>query len=555
MAVKLWTLRTDGRRYAAEGSSGISAEDVGDPVMLWRTSRGGGAVAIGSIMEETVSVPPSTLRLAGQPESTEERSRAVARPFYTEFCLSNPLSATELHTAGLNVIARAGRGGGSVKAGRKSFSPLELEDEQWAAFLGLIQAGRAADDSPLLWPVEPGTVLYRSEVHDIFGGGRGWAECSSAKTMNDLLFVTPRTDDPELVPSWDGDVLRVAGQATQGHTSVSVTRHLTRGRALRVFEARDDLCQYIGDFVVDQVRPVERRIDVGRRMVKSDWWRRPGQKSGGQLADFSVPLLRIRQLSGIEAFRGPGDPFDGVTPVRLGLTPSVGAVQPAEPADSSEIVGAIRGIIELVERDPAAALSLEGVDAAEALHTLVQRRRREADLNRLRAVVADPQTLEGDLQKLLEGMLWLFGGGFLPTGGRRMLTTTDQLDLSLLRPDGSLHGVEIKKARIERLLKKQRSHFIFGYEVYAALGQAMNYQRSLDEQRAQILAEHRIDTRRSTMSVVIGSAQHAPRFSASDIAETVRTHNASFSRIAIVTYDQLIEEAEGLLSGPGHLGD
>lgn len=552
MAVKLWTLRTDGRRYAADGSSGISAEGIGDPVMLWRTSRGGGAVAVGSIVEKIVSVPPPTLRLAGQPKSTEERSRAVARPSYTEFRLSNPLSATELYTAGLDLIARAGRGAGSGRAGSESFSPLELDDEQWVAFLALIRVGRVADDSPLLWPIEPGTVLYRTEVHDVFGGGRGWAECSSSKSMNDLLFVTPQTDDPELVPRWDGDVLRVAGQATQGHASVSVTRHLTRGRALRVFEARGDLCRYVGDFVVDQVQPVERRIDVGRRMVKSDWWRRPAHKRGGQLADFSVPLLRIRQLSGIEAFRGPGDPFDGATPVRLGLTPSAGGAQSAERAASTEIVGTIRGLIELVERDPAAALSLEGVDAAEALHTLVQRRRREADLDQLRAAVADPQTLEGDLQKLLEGMLWLFGGGFLPTGGRRMLTTTDQLDLSLLRPDGSLHGVEIKKAKIERLLKKQRSHYIFGYEVYEALGQVMNYQRSLDEQRDHILAEHGIDTRRATMTVVIGSAQHAPRFSVGDIAETVRTHNAGFSRIAIITYDQLIDEAQGLLSGPGH---
>lgn len=392
------------------------------------------------------------------------------RPFYTKFCLSSPLSAAELHTAGLDLISRAGRGGGSGRARRESFSPLELDDEQWAAFLALIRAGRVTEEGPLLWPIEPSTVLYRNEVHDVFGGGRGWAECSSSKTMNDLLFVTPQTDDPELVPRWDGDVLRVAGQAAQGNVTVTVTRHLARSRALRVFEARGDLCRYVGDFVVDQAQPFEPRIDVGRRMARSDWWRRPGQKRVRQLADFSVPLLRIRQLSGIEAFRAPGDPFDAATPVRLGLTPSAGVAQSAQPVESTEIVATIRGLIELVERDPAAALSLEGVDAAEALHTLVQQRRRDADLDQLRAAVADPRTLEGDLQKLLEGMLWLFGGGFLPTGGRRILTTTDQLDLSLLRPDGSLHGVKIKKARIERLLKKQRSHHIFGYEVYLWLG-------------------------------------------------------------------------------------
>lgn len=49
-------------------------------------------------------------------------------------------------------------------------------------------------------------------------------------------------------------------------------------------------------------------------------------------------------------------------------------------------------------------------------------------------------------------MTWIFGGELLATPARRSLTTRDQLDLTLIRPDGTLHGVELKLARISRLV-------------------------------------------------------------------------------------------------------
>lgn len=553
VSVRLWRFATDGRRYTADDTFGpaIKVENVGDAAMLWRTSRGGGVVAVGSVVEEVVTAPRPRLHLAGRPKPAEEPLQTKARPFYTDFSLSNPLSAAELHHAGLDLIARAGRGGGS--AGTRSFSPLELEDDQWAAFLELLRAERAADEGPLLWTIKPGTFLHRNEVHDVLGGGRGWAECSNSKTMDDLLFVNRETDDPELMPRWVGDVLRVPGQAAEGYTPVAVIRHLTRGRALRVFEAQGELCRYIGEFVVDQAQPVERRIGIGRRMVYPRH-RKPGQR-GGQLAEFTVPLLRIRQLGGVVAFLGQSDPFDGATPVKLARISLLDGAQPAEPIKPTEMASTIRRLIELVERDPATTLALEGIDAAEALHTLVQRRRREADLDQLRAAVADPRTLERDLQKLLEGMLWLFGGGFLPTPGRRALTATEQLDLSLVRPDGSLHGVEIKRAKIKPLLMAQDNYLAFGNEVYRALAQAMHYLTRMDAQRDRILNDHSIEVQRATMSVLIGSAIHAHPCEPEKVAEAVRIHNAGLSRIRIITYDQLIDEAQGLISGSDNPAD
>jgi hypothetical protein len=83
----------------------------------------------------------------------------------------------------------------------------------------------------------------------------------------------------------------------------------------------------------------------------------------------------------------------------------------------------------------------------------------------------------------------------------------DQLDLVLLRPDGSLHGLELKAATPKNpLVKRDHNHVIVGGEVNDAFGQAINYLRELDESRHQILAEWRIDCRRASMTIVMGTA-------------------------------------------------
>ena len=315
--------------------------------------------------------------------------------------------------------------------------------------------------------------------------------------MNDLLFISYRPEDPELAWRWDGEVLIVAGQQVQvgigaPDSASTVTDHLHRGRALRVFITQGELCIYVGEFVVDQDKAIERWVDAGRRFVyfrNSIPLRMVGQsppaRSKRERVDYRIPMLRIRQLDGVEIFnRHQDDPFAGAHPARLVI-----AIRPhqhamPEPAYGPEATArAVRSLIEIIERDPGTAISAEGIDAVEALNALGQHRRRQADLDRLRAAVADPRTMEAELQKLLETMLWLFGGAFLPEAGLRRLTPGDELDFALIRPDGSLHGVEIKRARIRRMLKRQRSHHILGRELYEARGQANNYLVRLDEQR------------------------------------------------------------------------
>ena len=142
-------------------------------------------------------------------------------------------------------------------------------------------------------------------------------------------------------------------------------------------------------------------------------------------------------------------------------------------------------------------------------------------------------------------MTWIFGGEFLPGTVRRNITLRDQLDLALLRPDGTLHGVELKKANITRLVTGQRNHLIVGTEVNKAVGQAMNYLRELDEKRPQILVDLGIDCRRASMTVVIGHSGFVTTgASPQEIDETIRTFNSYLTRLSVTTYGRLIENAQ-----------
>ncbi|MDX2560307.1 hypothetical protein PV371_11695 [Streptomyces sp. TX20-6-3] len=84
------------------------------------------------------------------------------------------------------------------------------------------------------------------------------------------------------------------------------------------------------------------------------------------------------------------------------------------PADEQAAVAVVQELLALLRSEPETAASLGELDEAQLLAHLVQRARRQADLDRLRAAVEDPGSTEGDLQKIVEGMTWIFGGEFLP---------------------------------------------------------------------------------------------------------------------------------------------
>jgi hypothetical protein len=220
-------------------------------------------------------------------------------------------------------------------------------------------------------------------------------------------------------------------------------------------------------------------------------------------------------------------------------------------------------LIELASRAPtmvsALAASSDGMLLAEA----VELQKRRAQLDQLRRIVEDPSSQERrDLHPQLKRMAWIFGGRYIGESRRKELTTGDILDIPLLRPDGSLHIVELKGANIPKLVHRYRGPsspqaiagqneelpLIVGTEVHEAVGQVMNYLCHLDEERDHILARFKIESRRATGTVLIGHPGFIEDFNDEEIANTLRIYNSHLSRIEVMHYRDLIDNAERSLA-------
>lgn len=186
---------------------------------------------------------------------------------------------------------------------------------------------------------------------------------------------------------------------------------------------------------------------------------------------------------------------------------------------------------------------------AEVLAQLLELKARRAGLDALRVAVEDETSSESALHALLKNQEWIFGGAYVAELARRQYTSDTILDIPLLRGDGALHVVELKRANIKDLVIRRSGHLMLGAAAHRAVSQAQNYLRTMDENRKEILARHGVDTRRASATVVIGH----PRFvsggvTSQEIAETLRTYNTHAARIEVITYGTLLDSAARMLA-------
>ena len=182
----------------------------------------------------------------------------------------------------------------------------------------------------------------------------------------------------------------------------------------------------------------------------------------------------------------------------------------------------------------------------------MQLRRRSAALADLRRIAEDPAAVEHDLQKALRGQYWIFGGNFVGEAARRRLVPGDEIDIPLIRGDGALRVVELKKASGlgGPLVKRHRNAWVPTAEVNDAVAQSINYLLGLDENREQIKNELGIETRRASAIVLIGYPKAEAGASEQEISEVLRTLNTHLSRVEVLTYKELIDNAERSLGMP-----
>lgn len=215
-------------------------------------------------------------------------------------------------------------------------------------------------------------------------------------------------------------------------------------------------------------------------------------------------------------------------------------------ADASTLIDILTSGGDLGQLTDALSSSEAGLNAAESA-VLSQRRSLVAELV---ALARDPSATETELHRKIGESYWIFGGRYVACAGRRSLTFLDEFDIPLVTADGSLHIVELKGPVLGSLVHKYRNHYIVGTGVHEAVGQAMNYLRSIDEQGATLQTALRnelsldYDLRRVFATVVIGHPHHVRSADKHQVIQALRTYNSHLSRVNVVTYEELFDTAE-----------
>ncbi|MCG7204468.1 Shedu anti-phage system protein SduA domain-containing protein [Streptomyces arenae] len=217
--------------------------------------------------------------------------------------------------------------------------------------------------------------------------------------------------------------------------------------------------------------------------------------------------------------------------------------------DAKEGRRSLKRLLGIIRRAPQDLDALGALDDAQAVAALLQLAQRRAGLAKLRQVAEDPHALERDLQKVLQGQFWIFGGQFAGEAARRRLVPGDEVDIPLIRGDCTLQIVEIKRSVALRgsLVKRHRSGWVPSAQVHDAVGQALNYLVHLDEHRLRIRDQFGLETRRARALILIGHPAAQPGVPEDTINDVLRTVNTHLGRIEVLTYKELLDNAERAL--------
>jgi len=99
------------------------------------------------------------------------------------------------------------------------------------------------------------------------------------------------------------------------------------------------------------------------------------------------------------------------------------------------------------------------------------------------------------------------------------------------------------------LVKRHRGGWVVASAVNDAVSQAIAYLVGLDENRLSIRAEVGVETRRASAIVLIGHPGAQADVPEEEIYETLRTLNTHLARVEVLTYKELVENAERSIGG------
>ncbi|AIK83782.1 hypothetical protein CGLAR1_00460 [Corynebacterium glutamicum] len=179
---------------------------------------------------------------------------------------------------------------------------------------------------------------------------------------------------------------------------------------------------------------------------------------------------------------------------------------------------------------------------------LRERTRRMKVLEELRQLIKEPEITEAPFQTLLGKNPWVFGGEVIKAAELRTIGTSDQVDIPIIRGDGSMVVVELKRAAGTRIHRMDHGYPTLGSEVHIAVQQAQRYLYELDRSADTLMLKHGFDARRATALVVIGVYPDLEKDEADKFRESFRIYNSHLARVQVTTYDDLLQNALRLVS-------
>ena len=176
-------------------------------------------------------------------------------------------------------------------------------------------------------------------------------------------------------------------------------------------------------------------------------------------------------------------------------------------------------------------------------------------LSKLHQLVATPSTNETAMQEILQHNHWIFGGQYIGVAPRRDLVPMQQHDILLVAADMSVTIVELKGPGDPLLGRPRDNHLTISSAVNNAVGQCMNYLRSMDEFALSLATKHSddlaldYDFRRADSIVVIGHQARPGKITPprTQVDQVLRMYNSHLSRIKVLTYTDLLESSERAL--------
>lgn len=235
------------------------------------------------------------------------------------------------------------------------------------------------------------------------------------------------------------------------------------------------------------------------------------------------------------------------------LEPLLAGLGEGDPGTLRTVFTALRNVPDVVD-------ALADLEEAGELSSLIEQRRQRDGLKRLERQLGDPDVKAEDLYDLLYEEWWVFGGRYVVPELRARFHA---LDLPVRRYDNVLHIVKLCEANVPDLVLVNDRQVRVGAEVQDAVAIAADTLRELDRTGSEVSRRLTIDCHRAFTTIVIGHPRHLGREvndalkdaasgrgmkAAELIAETFRTYNSHLSRIEIITYEDLLVNAEQTLS-------